>query len=384
MIRKVVVAPDSFKGTMRSDEVCAVIQKAFRDHSPGTKVVLIPVADGGEGTVDAYIAACGGVYRTVRVHGPLGNMVEACFGILEDGKTAVIEMAAASGLTLAGGNPKPMEATSFGTGELLSCAADAGVSRIILGIGGSATSDGGIGALSALGIRFLDENGRDVALNAGGLRHIRRIDSARLDERFRNIEIVIACDVTNPLAGENGAARVYGPQKGADSEQVEEIDRGLLHLNKLVAALTGKDRKDIPGMGAAGGIALCLTAFLNTRMEPGIDLILDIADFDGQIRDADFVITGEGKADGQSASGKVLAGVAKRAAKHNVPVLALAGQLGDGCERLYEMGISAIFSTLRTPAPFETVQKTCRDDLCLLMESLLRFYYMKGYQTEAD
>lgn len=374
MIEKVVVAPDSFKGTMTSVEVCSIIEKAFADLYPATRIVRVPVADGGEGTVDAYIAGIGGTYCTAKVRGPLGDIVEARWGILKDGQTAVIEMAAASGLTLAGEKPRAMEATSFGTGELLLSAAMQGIKKIILGIGGSATSDGGIGALAALGVRFLDEKGNDVPPNADGLKAIDRVDASGLDPRFTDIEIIIACDVTNPLAGKNGAAHVYGPQKGADRAQVERIDQGLLHLNNILTADTGVDRKDIAGMGAAGGIALCLDAFLNVRMESGIGLILDIAGFDDQITDADFVITGEGRADEQSAQGKVLAGIAKRAARQGVPVLALVGQADKGSEQLYDIGISAIFSTSRAAVPFEIARKTCREDLYFLMESLLRFY----------
>ena len=378
MINKVVIAPDSFKGTMSAVEICDIIQKAFLKHSPATRVIQIPVADGGEGTVDAYIAGIGGTYRTANVLGPLGNPVVARYGVLADGSTAVIEMAAASGLTLAGGKPRPMSASTFGTGQLLLDAASRGLKKIILGIGGSATSDGGIGALSALGVRFLDENGGDVLPGAEGLRFIRSIDAGGLDARIKDIEIMIACDVTNPLAGKNGAAHVYGPQKGADPVQVEMIDQGLLHYNEVLTAHTGIDRKDQPGMGAAGGIALSLVSFLNARMQSGIDLILTIADFDAQIDGADFVITGEGKVDGQSVQGKVLAGIAKRAAGVNVPVVALVGDVGAGYERLYDIGITAIFSTNRAAVPFETARKTCREDLGFLIESLLKFYTIKG------
>jgi glycerate kinase len=374
MIGKVVLAPDSFKGTMTSLEVCSIIQKAFSALSPDTKTVAVPVADGGEGTVEAYIAGMGGRFCTSRVSAPLGDKVEARWGMLNDGKTAVIEMAAASGLTLTGGTLKPMQASTFGTGELLLAAADEGAKKVIIGIGGSATSDGGTGALAALGVRFSDHAGRQVPHGAQGLARIAAIDDRSLDPRFRDIEIVIACDVTNPLAGKNGAAYVYAPQKGADSTQVEEIDRGLLHLNEILKANTGKDLKDTPGMGAAGGLALCMSAFLDVRIKSGIDLILDIAQFDQQIADADFVITGEGKADSQSAQGKVLAGIAKRASQKGVPVVALVGQADAGCERLYDIGISAIFSTSRAAVPFEIARKTCREDLYFLAESLLRFY----------
>jgi glycerate kinase len=377
MINKVVIAPDSFKGTMSAVEICDIIEKAFIKHSAETRVVKIPVADGGEGTVDAYIAGIGGTYRTLQVSGPMGDSASARYGVLQVGGTAVIEMAAASGLTLVHGKRRPMSASTFGTGQLLLDAARHGHNKIILGIGGSATSDGGIGALSALGVRFLDENGCGVTPDANGLRFIRSIDSSRLDPAIKDVEIIIACDVTNPLAGKNGAAHVYGPQKGADPAEVEMIDAGLVHYNEILTEYTGIDRKDLPGMGAAGGIALSLASFLNTRMESGIELILSIADFDRQIEGADFVITGEGKVDGQSVQGKVLAGIARRAAKKNVPVVALVGDVGADYERLYDIGITSIFSTNRAAVPFETARKTCREDLGFLMESLLKFYYLK-------
>lgn len=377
MINKVVIAPDSFKGTMSAVEICDIIEKAFVKHSPETRIVKIPVADGGEGTVDAYIAGIGGTYRTVEVTGPMGDTVTARYGVLQDGSTAVIEMAAASGLTLVQGRQRPMAASTVGTGQLILDAAERGLEKIILGIGGSATSDGGTGALQAMGVRFLDENGGDVQPGAEGLRFIRSIDASGFDPKLKDIEIIIACDVTNPLAGKNGAAHVYGPQKGADPVQVEMIDAGLLHYNDVLTAFTGIDRKDQPGMGAAGGIALSLASFLNTRMESGIDLILTIAGFDRQIADADAVITGEGKVDGQSVQGKVLVGIARRAARGNIPVIALVGDVGADYERLYDIGITAIFSTNRAAVPFETARKTCREDLGFLMESLLKFYYIK-------
>ncbi len=377
MIKKVLVAPDSFKGTMSALEICLIIEDAFKKFSPETQIVKIPVADGGEGTVDAYLGGLGGQSRTVRVAGPLGDMVDAKYGILKDG-TAVIEMAAASGLTLVKGELKALEASSFGTGQMILDAVENGCGSIILGIGGSAVSDGGIGALSALGVRFLDANGADVPPNAKGLLEIHTIDAGGLHPKARNIQIRIACDVTNPLMGKNGAAFVYSPQKGATPEQVERIDAGLAHYNSVLTRHTGADRKDVPGTGAAGGIALSLLAFLNAGIESGIELILDVAGFDSKLKGADFVITGEGKVDGQSVQGKVLAGVARHAAAASVPVVALVGDVGRGYEKLYQTGITAIFSTNRAAVPFEVARRTCKEDLSFLMESLLKFYNIKS------
>ena len=373
MIKKVVFAPDSFKGTMTALEICNILEGVFSELSPQTEIVKIPVADGGEGTVEAYLGGMGGVRKTVRVSGPLGEAVDADYGILPR-NIAVIEMAAASGLPLVHGALRPMEASTFGTGQLLLDAAANGCSTIILGIGGSATSDGGIGAMAALGVRFLDGGGREVTPDANGLGRIQSIDASGLDASVKNVEIRIACDVTNPLAGKNGAAHVYSPQKGAIPSQVEEIDAGLLHYNTILTGYTGQDRKDMPGTGAAGGMALSLLSFLNAKVESGINLILDISGFDEKIRGADFVVTGEGKVDGQSAQGKVLAGIAKRASAAGVPVLALVGDVGPGYRKLYEIGITAIFSTNRLAVPFDVARKTCREDLRFLMESLLKFY----------
>ena len=359
MLKKIIIAPDSFKGTMTSIEICNYIGERIAAFLPEAQVVKVPIADGGEGTVDAYLSGIGGTRRKKTVTGPMGTPVEAEYGILPDGKTAVIEMAAASGLPLVDGPKSPMDATTFGTGELIADAVESGCTNIILGIGGSATNDGGIGALSALGVRFLNADGKAVTPDGKGLAQIESIDESGLCQALRGITLTIACDVKNPLAGKNGAAHVFGPQKGATPEMAEALDAGLLHYNGVLTRHTGVDRKDKSGMGAAGGIGLSLEAFLHAKMLPGIDLILD---------------TGEGKIDGQSKQGKVPVGVAWRAKKQNVPVVALVGDVSAGYEELYEEGITAIFSTNKAAVPYEQARRTSVEDLKFLTESLLRFY----------
>lgn len=374
VLKKIIIAPDSFKGTMTSIEICNYIGERIAAFLPEAQVVKVPIADGGEGTVDAYLSGIGGTRRKKTVTGPMGTPVEAEYGILPDGKTAVIEMAAASGLPLVDGPKSPMDATTFGTGELIADAVESGCTNIILGIGGSATNDGGIGALSALGVRFLNADGKAVTPDGKGLAQIESIDESGLCQALRGITLTIACDVKNPLAGKNGAAHVFGPQKGATPEMAEALDAGLLHYNGVLTRHTGVDRKDKSGMGAAGGIGLSLEAFLHAKMLPGIDLILDTADFDKKIQGADLIITGEGKIDGQSKQGKVPVGVAWRAKKQNVPVVALVGDVSAGYEELYEEGITAIFSTNKAAVPYEQARRTSVEDLKFLTESLLRFY----------
>ncbi len=383
--KKIIIAPDSFKGTMSSIEVCDVIGSAIKKYMPNTEVIKLPIADGGEGTVDAYLQSVGGTRKSVGVSGPLGQKVMAEYGILKDNETAVVEMAAASGLPLVEGEKKPLLATTYGTGELISHAVKEGCRRIILGIGGSATTDGGIGALSALGVRFLDAKGNEVTLNGAGLPKIAKVSDVGLNKELRNVEIVVACDVLNPLAGKNGAAHVFSAQKGANEQEVEFLDDGLLHLNKILSAHTGVDLKDEPGMGAAGGICLSLKSFLNVELKIGIDLILKTADFDSKLKGADLVVTGEGKLDGQSINGKVPVGVSLRAKEKSVPVLAIVGLATnekEELEALYEAGITAIFQTSRPEVPFEVVKETCKSDLAFLAESIFKLYALLNYDVD--
>lgn len=373
MYNKIVIAPDSFKGTMTSAEICDLIGQTIQESFPGTEIVKIPVADGGEGMVEAYLANTGGRIIRKTVTGPKFQPVESFYGLLKDKKTAVIEMAAASGLPLAGDHKDPMHSTTFGIGELILDAMDRGCKKILLGIGGSATMDGGIGAAGALGMKFLGRDGNSVPLTAEGLGLIHNIDTSTMDKRLFKLEILIASDVQNYLCGPVGAAYVFGRQKGATDLEIEKIDHYLYQFCELIRKQSGRNLHELPGMGAAGGIALPFLAFLNARILSGIDIILDIANFDKKIDNADMVITGEGKLDGQSLGGKVPLGVAKRAKKQGIPVVAIVGDVGCDYDKVYEYGISAIFSTNKAAVPFENARLTCREDLRFLVRSLMCF-----------
>lgn len=371
--RKVVVAPDSFKGTMNSTEVCNIITLAFRDHSPTTEVVRIPIADGGEGTVDAYLQALGGELIHVQTQGPLGDDMEATYGILPGGRIAIVEVAAASGLSLVEGRKDPLHTTSHGTGVLIRDALGRGVTKIILGIGGSATNDGGIGLASALGIRFLDALGDPVQLNGTGLANIERIDVSGMDPRLAACDIEIACDVDNPLCGPTGASLVFGPQKGASREVASQLDKNLSHFADTLVRYCGHDVRCLPGTGAAGGMAVPLLCFANAALKPGIGLLLEAVEFDRALSGADLVITGEGRMDSQSLRGKAPVGVAERALRSGVPAIAVVGSIGNGYEGVFSHGIHAVFSTCCRIASLQELRSTCRNDLYETIANLIRF-----------
>ena len=371
-MKKVVIASDSFKGTMSSVEVCGIIGNAFNQLMPDCQVVKVPVADGGEGTVDAYLEALGGERIILTVKDPYFDEIESFYGILSDQRTAVIEMAAASGLPLVGERRNPLKTTTYGTGQLMIHALDKGCTRIILGIGGSATNDGGVGMAAALGVRFLDENNLEVSLNAEGLSKIVHIDKAGLDKRLSACEIIVACDVDNPLCGIEGASYVFGPQKGADTEMVKVLDANLSHFAEILYKEFGISVKDVPGTGAAGGLAASLLAFTACRLKSGIAITLDTVNFDAIIKDADLIITGEGKIDGQSLRGKVPVGIAQRAKKYKVPLIAIVGSMCDDIEKVYDCGITAVFSTCKNPIPFELAKLTCREDLYKAAANIIR------------
>ena len=351
---KIVIAPDSFKECLTALEACEAIERGVLAACPHAGTVKIPMADGGEGTVSALVDATGGEYITETVTGPLGEKVDARYGILGDGETAVIEMAAASGLALVPpATRNPLVTTTYGTGELMRSAAARGARRIIVGIGGSATTDGGGGMAQAVGVRLLDANGAELGPGGGELARLARIDVAGLDPRLRDAAIDIASDVTNPLTGERGAARVYGPQKGATPAMVDALDANLAHLADIIQSDLGIDIRDAEGAGAAGGLGAGLMAFLGANMRPGIDLVIEAVGLPERLKGADLVITGEGRLDGQSAFGKTPIGVAREAKKLGLPVIALAGSIGDGAEAVLERGIDAWFSIVRSPVPLE-------------------------------
>lgn len=375
-MKKVVIAPDSFKGTMSSIEVCNIVESGIKDLLPEMDVIKVPIADGGEGTVDAFLTAIGGEKVNVNAKGPHFYDIEAFYGILPDRETAVIEMAAASGLSLAGENKNPCLTTSYGTGQLIADALERGCIKIILGIGGSATNDGGIGMAAALGVKFLDETGNEIPLNGGGLERLHRIDISNLNKRLESCKITVACDVDNPLCGPNGASHVFGPQKGADPDMVKLLDRNLKHYSEDLNKEFGIQVENIPGTGAAGGVAVSLLAFTNCTIRKGIGIVLDTVDFDRLIEGADLIITGEGKIDGQSLRGKVPVGIAERALRKNIPVIAIVGSIGDGADEVYRHGIGAVFSTCRNTITFEEAKLTCRENLYKTVENVIRFYQM--------
>jgi glycerate kinase len=372
MIKKIVVVPDSFKGTMSSVEICSIMKNSIMNVLPSVDVVAIPVADGGEGTVDAFLYALGGSRIELKVVGPSGNEIVAGYGVLSDGKTAVIEMAAASGLLLVGDRKDPSITTTYGTGELIKHALDSGCTKIIVGIGGSATNDGGIGMAAALGIKFLDISGGSIPLTGRGLAGLHSIDLSERDPRLDNVEILVACDVDNPLYGPEGAAYVFAAQKGACDDMIEILDNNLIHYAGIVESQMGIEMQNVCGAGAAGGLGAGLFLFAGGKLKPGIEIVLDIVNFDGIIRDADIIITGEGKIDGQSVRGKVPVGVAGRAKLQNKPVIAIVGQVGEGAEKVYEKGITAIFTTCRVVAGMGEVKKRCSKDLENTVQDIFR------------
>ncbi|SHE73626.1 glycerate kinase [Desulforamulus putei] len=349
----ILVASDSFKGSLSSMEVAQAVTTGIHRVFPQARVLAVPMADGGEGTVQALVAATGGKLVDVKVTGPLGTPVTARFGWLPDG-TAVLEMAAASGLTLVPEEKRdPTITTTFGTGELIKAALDRGVSKIVMGIGGSATNDGGAGMFQALGGRLLDETGRDLGFGGGQLDKLHKIDTTGLDPRLKKVQILVACDVQNPLCGPGGASAVYGPQKGATPEMVQLLDANLNHFAEKIKEQLGIEVKDIPGAGAAGGLGAGLMAFTGAALRSGVEIVLDTINIDRFLEQVDLVITGEGQIDSQSAYGKVPVGVAARAARYNVPVIAVAGSIGQGAERLFDYGIQSIITIVKGPVSLQ-------------------------------
>lgn len=351
---RILLAPDSFKGSLTALEVARALKRGLKRADPYLDIDILPMADGGEGTVRSLTDATGGKILKKRATGPLGDKVQAFFGILGDGRTAVIEMAAASGLPLIPAEKRnPLQTTTYGTGELIKAALDEGCEKLIIGIGGSATNDCGIGMAGALGVRFLNASGEEVPLVGGALQDIESIDLSGLDSRVSTAEIQVACDVDNPLYGENGAAYVYGPQKGATPAMVEELDRGLRHLAGVMERDLGIKVAELPGAGAAGGLGAGLVAFLGAELKPGMDIVIEATGLEERVRKADLVITGEGAIDAQTINGKVPVGVARVAKKYSLPVIGIAGTIGDGAAKVYEYGIDALFSIIRSPVSLE-------------------------------
>ncbi|WP_009052495.1 glycerate kinase [Thermoanaerobacter sp. X514] len=354
---KILIAPDKFKESLSALKVADSIEKGILKVFPKAVIVKVPMADGGEGTVESLVDATGGKIIKTNVKDPLFRDIESFYGILGDGKTAVIEMAAASGLYLLKDYERnPMITTTYGTGQLIKDALDKGCRKFIIAIGGSATNDGGTGMATALGVKFYDKDGREIGLGGGELSKIYSIDTSNLDERLKECEFIVACDVANPLIGENGASRVYAPQKGATKEMVEVLDKNLEHYGKLLEKYFNKKIIDVPGSGAAGGLGAGLMAFLNAQLKSGIEIIIETLKLEEKIKEADIVISGEGKIDFQTAFGKTISGIAKLCKKHNKPLIVIAGTVED-IEKLYEIGVSSVFSTMEKPMFLEDAIK---------------------------
>lgn len=372
-MKKIICIPDSFKGTMSSLEICDIMENSINNIYPNANVIKIPVADGGEGSVDAFISAVGGEKVSATVKGPFFEDMEAFYGVIDNGYTAVIEMAACAGLPLVGDNKDPRKTTTYGVGQLISYAIQRGCKKIIMGLGGSSTNDAGAGAACALGVKFYNSSGEEFIPVGGTLKDITHIDISGVTQQIRKVEIITMCDIDNPMYGDTGAAAVFGPQKGATPAIVAELDEGLKHIANLINKELGKDVSEIPGSGAAGAMGAGMVAFFNSHLQMGIETVLDTVYFDKLLHDTDMVFTGEGKIDSQSIRGKVVIGVARRAKRSHVPLIAVVGDIGDDIESAYEEGVTAIFSINRVAVDFNIAKTRSKNDLALTMNNLLRF-----------
>jgi len=351
---RIILAPDSYKGSLSAVGVADAMERGIKQVFPDAEIIKFPIADGGEGTVEALVTATCGRIVTTTVRGPLGDPVDANWGVFGDGQTAVIEMATASGLTLVPREKRDPRITStYGTGQLIKAALDAGLRKIIIGIGGSATNDGGTGMARALGVRFLDANGNELAEGGAALINLAEVDLSGLDPRLSEVTIQVACDVNNPLCGEKGASAVYGPQKGATPEMVKELDQALLQYARIVEQAIGRSLSEQPGTGAAGGLGVGLLYFTKSSLLPGVKIVLDAVGFAEAVQTADLVFTGEGCTDAQTAHGKAPLGVAMLARNSGVPVICLSGGLGTGAEHVLEHGIDALLGIVSSPMPLE-------------------------------
>ncbi|WP_026574967.1 glycerate kinase [Bacillus sp. UNC438CL73TsuS30] len=370
---KFVLAPDSFKESMTAKNAALAMEKGIKKVFPNAECVIVPMADGGEGTVESLVSLSNGEVIKTDVIGPLGKTVTAEYGLLDGGQTAVIEMASASGLGLIKLEDRnPLLTTTYGTGQLIKHALDIGVSRFLIGIGGSATNDGGMGMLQALGVSFKDQDGEELPFGGGALDQLHLIDIGGLDERLKTAKIDVACDVTNPLIGENGASAIFGPQKGANPEMVKLLDQNLAHFAQVIETQLHLDIAQTDGAGAAGGLGAGLLAFLNVRLKKGIELVIEYTGLEEKIIGADYVFTGEGSIDGQTLFGKTPYGVAAIAKKHSVPVIAFAGRIGNGVEVLYNNGFNAIIGILKGVTPLEEALKSGQENLAFTTENICR------------
>ncbi|SHJ26533.1 glycerate kinase [Clostridium cavendishii DSM 21758] len=369
----IVLAPDSFKESMTAKEACEAMEKGIKKANKNIKCIHVPMADAGEGTMKSLVDATNGQIYKAKVIGPLGNEVEASYGILGDEETGVLEMASASGIHLVPINERnPLKITTYGAGQLIKDCLDKGVKRLLIGIGGSATNDGGTGVIQALGGKLLDEDNKELGFGGGELSKLVRIDAAKLDDRLKNIVIEVACDVTNPLCGENGASKVFGGQKGATPEMIEILDNNLKHYAKIIKEQLSKDIIDVKGAGAAGGLGAGLMAFLDVKLKRGVELVIQYAALEEKIKNADMVWTGEGSIDFQTQYGKTPLGVATVAKKYNKPVVALAGRVGEGVDILYTKGIDSIFGIMKGATSIEQALADGKKNIENTAENIIR------------
>lgn len=372
-MKKVIIIPDSFKGTLSAKQICRILKEKVHQQFPACEVVTVPVADGGEGSVDCFLEALGGRKETVQVHGPYMELMEAEYGILSDG-TAVVEMASCAGLPLVEDRKNPKKTTTYGVGELILAAAKAGSKRIITGLGGSCTNDGGCGMAAALGIRFYDAQDREFVPTGGTLKEIRRIDMSRREKLLDQIEVLAMCDITNPLTGPEGAAHVFSPQKGADEGMIQELEAGMVHYASILEQTVQIPKiRELPGGGAAGGMGTGMATLLGAKLIPGIQAVLDTVQIDTLAEHADLILTGEGKIDSQSIHGKVLSGIARRGKALGIPVVAIAGGIDrEALPELYRDGLTAAFSINQLPEDFSVSRGKSMENLETEMENLLR------------
>lgn len=361
---KIVIATDSYKESLTSIEVANAIESGFKTVYPYAKYLKIPVADGGEGTVNALVEANNGEIIKAIVKNPLGKDIESYYGILEDKKTAVIEMATACGLALLKEEEKnPFNTSTFGFGQLILDALDKNITNFILALGGSSTNDGGVGMLQALGVKFLNQNRKEIGFGARFLKEMVSIDTSSLDKRLKNCSIKVACDVNNILCGENGASFVFGKQKGANQKMIKELDDSLNHYSNICETTFERKTKNIKGSGAAGGLGFALITFLNASLLSGADIVLNRINFNEQIKDANLVITGEGRMDSQTSQGKIPIIIAKRAKKYNIPVIAICGAIGEDYEKVYQYGIDAVFDCVPTIDTLDNILINAKENI---------------------
>lgn len=377
-MKKVILIPDSFKGTMSSATICSIMEKTIKNHFPKANTVSIPVADGGEGSVDCFLAAVGGEKKYTQVKGVFAETMQVYYGMLKDGETAVIEMACCAGLPLAEGRLNPALATTYGVGELIVNAAKSGAKHIIVGLGGSATNDGGCGAAAAAGIKFINKSGDEFIPTGSTLKDIDTIDNSEMSEILKDVKITAMCDIDNPMYGESGAAYIFAPQKGADEKMVKELDFGLRHLSDVIKKSMGKDVSTLPGGGAAGALGAGMSVFFNAKLQMGIETVLDTVNFDKEIQDTDIVFTGEGKIDNQSLRGKVVIGIARRCRNKSVPVVAVVGDIAKGAQSAFDEGVTAMFSINTVAMDFDKIKPYSKEFLSITMDNIIRFAKAMG------